>query len=481
MCQTIREIKAELTSRGVDFSHCFEKAELQQLLTAAKATEKQSAGAAAIVGKAVDVGAGAASDGVSALSVRDLKAELRERGVDFSRCNEKSELQALLRVARAKDDIAATTSEMSDDAESTPFSDGGFALRRQDGRVCWVEFVTDGDALCHWDDGADGVLASDELEPVYEADLPGPSVFNGTFEAARAEAFTSGRLLVALVRMESGRTSSKGAGVLALALASEEVAPLIEENAVFWRGSSGELRATHLQQLAPQGAPSLAMVLPLAVDAMRVLSHSAQTSKETLVHAFVEALEELEQHRDAAQARLASETALLRQEQDEEFEASLTADRERAAAEAEAACSTAPDVDGDASKPPDASQDLGTEDAKKHAREEEQEEWERRAKLRRKLADEFLAEPPPARSEGSTEARLVLRLPTGERVVKIYRWAECCSLLPEASGRDLRVPEHFELATSFPRRRLGPDAMDSSLGELGLTPSAALLLVDLGA
>merc|ERR1711904_726233 len=70
------------------------------------------------------------------------------------------------------------------------------------------------------------------------------------------------------------------------------------------------------------------MILPLAVDAMRVLSHSAGDERESVVQGFIDALEAFEAHREATEARLLSEDWQLRQEQDAEFAASLAADRD---------------------------------------------------------------------------------------------------------------------------------------------------------
>merc|ERR1712232_920867 len=126
-----------------------------------------------------------------------------------------------------------------------------------------------------------------------------------------------------------------------LTLASDEVASLLHENTVFWMGSMNELRMPHVQQLAPCGVPSLAIVLPLAADAMKVLSASPGTDAETIVASVVDGIEALEAHREAAEARFVSEEALLRHEQDLEFNAALAADqaaekKRRCAAEADA-------------------------------------------------------------------------------------------------------------------------------------------------
>lgn len=408
-------------------------------------------------------------------SVRELKEALSARGVDFSHVFEKDELEQLL-----KDNEGG---ELSPDA----FPDGGFARHGPSDRICWVDFVDDGDALCHLGDGSDAILPAAEFAPMMESELPGPRAFAGSFEEARAEAFRAGRLLVVDVRVGPA-AGSKAERMQTLAFATSDVAELVEENAVFWRGQGSGLRPPHLQQLAPKGTPSLAAVLPLAADAMRVLAHPEPTS-DALVAAFVDALEALEAHRDAVSARMVSEDAQLRMAQDREFEQALEADRlaEALRASADAAeiesrredgCGGAEDtklqdVEGDAVKRP----------ADEHA---VQDQGERIAKVRRTLADKFLSEASVV--EGAGAARIVLRLPSGERVQRnfgaeepfsrVLRWAECCALLPEANGRPLQIPERFELCIAFPRRRLSAEEGDRTLRELELVPSAALLLFD---
>ena len=88
---------------------------------------------------------------------------------------------------------------------------------------------------------------------------------------------------------------------------------------------------------------------------------------------------------------------------------------------------------------------------------------------------------------GSAPARLVLRLPGGERVertfgaeeqfLRVRTWAGCCPLLPEANKRDIQIPTQFELTMAFPRHVFSSADDDKTLDELGLVPSAALLLI----
>lgn len=452
--------------------------------------------------EAVSSGAGAPSACMasSPLSVREMKKQLTDRGIDFSHCREKCELQDLLDKA-----LAGELGSCPDDSTGHPL-DESFASRQSDGRRCWVEFVTGEDALCHWEDGTDGIVLSSELQPLAEADLRSAFAFDGSFEEARAAAFHSGRLLIAAVYSGSGGrlASSKAECVQVLTLAAEEVGTLMEENAVMWCGRLAELRAPHQQQLAPQGTPSLAMVLPLAVDAMRVVSHFTGSSKDLIVDKFVNALEAHEAHREAAEARQFSEDALLRLEQEEEFAAALAADQ---VAQAQTAGDTSAspeahqqgamtsssravhDDDEERSRcqDPSASQDAPCEVAKRPAAESDViPDAEHRAKLRKVLAEGFLSA--PSLPANSATARLVLRLPNGERVERTFganeplsqvqKWAECCPLLPEARDRILEIPAEFELSTAFPRQTFGPEASHKSLAELGMVPSAALLLID---
>jgi len=399
-------------------------------------------------------------DPVSVKSVRQLKMDLASRGVDFATCREKCELQHLLRQALSREPDEWIAVE-------------GFATHKPTGQLCWVEKCTSrGQCWCHWDDGSSSGGSSSDLAPLQQASLPKPSVSEGSFEMARAEAFVAGRLLVAVVLSTQ---SSKAESLLRLVLASEELRSLLQENSMVWIGQKGDLREPHMQQLAPGGTPSLAMVLPLAKDAMRVLSVTPSSDKDSIISAFVDALEEFSAHREAAEARLVSEERLLRIQQEEEFAESLAADQ---AAEKRRRCDTACSTRMEESSGDSSSMDGS---ASLHEAEAEGMELQRE---RQALAEEFLEAPAPT----GPVTRLMLRLPTGERaqrtfavetpLSRIYAWVQCCALLPEAKGRALQIPAKFSLSTSFPPRPLRGDLKEKTLAELELVPSAALLVVD---
>lgn len=311
---------------------------------------------------------------------------------------------------------------------------------------------------------------------------PRVPTYVGSFEDARAKAFRDRKLLV--VHVQSAQRCAVADRLFELALSSEEMVSLLSDNCMFWQGSVTALRATHAQMLAPNGYPSVCMVLPLAVDAMRVLSILPVASKEILASAFVQGLEALQVHLDSTEARLFSEEAILRREQEEEFAAALIADQEaeRVKEATGQLHASVADADMPTEEPHGATEmdvDSPTGDPC-----ETHEDLQQRDMVRRELAEKFKALPSPT---GLT-SRLMVRLPTGERVERVfsveaplshvYDWATCVELLPEGGGRELVLPKHFEFSSSFPQRRFGRDEGEKTLSELGLVPSVALLIID---
>merc|ERR1712113_791378 len=114
---------------------------------------------------------------------------------------------------------------------------------------------------------------------------------------------------------------------------------------------------------------------------MRVLSHVDKVTPETVTESFVEALEAYENHRNAEEARLVCEDKLLREQQDEEYMASLAMDQQLTAQKQQA------------SSDEKATQELSqvgssvAEESSKRAGEASEED--QLAKVRKLLADEF--------------------------------------------------------------------------------------------
>lgn len=361
---------------------------------------------------------------VTRMSVRQLKAELAARDVDISHCRDRSELLVLLRKART----------------AGPWDSGSFARRKTDNTYFWVELVDGMTAVCHYGEGTTGIVNVNELEPISAHELPCPDRFPGSFEAARAEAFLKSKLLVVAIVSGRGKPVREEA-MQYMALASQEVLVMLGENAVFWRGKPTELKDTQLRQLAPVDMlPSLAIAVPLAADAMTViLAIPGAISRSQTLDSILEGLEAMEVHRQVMLARQNDEDVQLRQAQDQEYAEGLARDQ---AAAANAAAAAAPQQE--AVRP--AAVQQSSEPVRQVADPADE--------ARRALAEEFLREgPSPTKAD---PVRLVLKLPTGERVertfesqdplARVRRWAQSCPLLPEAEGRQLHIPASFELA-----------------------------------
>jgi hypothetical protein len=188
-----------------------------------------------------------------------------------------------------------------------------------------------------------------------------------------------------------------------------------------------------------------------------------------------------ESHREAANDRLVCEDALLRQQQDEEYAEALAFDQSASTVIADSAsmnCTGYPEVDASVAD---------TAESKESPKDAVDHEQEHLLKRRRLLADVFMSSAPDLPS-GSATARLVLRLPSGERVERAFassesfsrvrEWVECCAHLPEARDRDLQIPIHFDLAIAMPPQKFSSEEDDKSLVDLGLAPSAALLVIE---
>lgn len=451
--KSVRELKFELDKRGIDYAQCREKRELQELLNNAFGDDTSPATA-----KRIKSSVG--TESAKTMTIQQLKAGLRARGVDFSNCHEKQELVELLTSA-----LHEERSRFQHQQHAQALASAGFAIHSANGAGCWIEGVTNNtELICHWDDGTMSKLGCASLDPVIKDGMPRPLTFDGTFEDAREEAFHTGKILIAHIRSTQ---RCKSDCLFELVLSSQEVRSLFDGNAIFWSGCVRSLKATHADMLTLDGSASLAMILPLAKDAMRVLSVVPLANKDAFVNYFLDSLEALREHLATVEARLVSENALLRQEQDEEFLAALAVDQ---AVETEKQKSLVP-VDAGA---PDwtESEDLVVEEQQKFDA------------LRRQLAEKFETLPTPV---GLT-SRIMIRLPAGERVERafsadtplscVYDWAKCCDLLPEGCGRSLSIPSNFEFRSSFPQRRFTRDQGEVTLADLGLVPSAALLIID---
>uniref|UniRef100_A0A1I8C3F0 UBX domain-containing protein 4 n=1 Tax=Meloidogyne hapla TaxID=6305 RepID=A0A1I8C3F0_MELHA len=75
----------------------------------------------------------------------------------------------------------------------------------------------------------------------------------------------------------------------------------------------------------------------------------------------------------------------------------------------------------------------------------------------------------------SDECRIQCRFPDGQNLIKVFPSKEPLQVVYDAVNEDVRKPPSFFLMQTYPRKKL--IEMDKSLLELGLTPSAVLLVV----
>eukprot|EP00930_Biecheleria_cincta_P070550 TRINITY_DN58190_c0_g1_i1.p1 TRINITY_DN58190_c0_g1~~TRINITY_DN58190_c0_g1_i1.p1 ORF type:complete len:387 (+),score=99.41 TRINITY_DN58190_c0_g1_i1:26-1186(+) len=169
-----------------------------------------------------------------------------------------------------------------------------------------------------------------------------------------------------------------------------------------------------------------------------------------------------------------AEDRLLREQQDREYEEALLADQIAAVASMENAAR----IDEPESVSATVEDAMAREEEEKVAAERaaaEKGKVEQEEKRKRR-GEEILAQPQPIASDDVTVARISLRLPSGDRLQRVFRadqqlhdvyeWAHCCRSKPE--------PANFQLCINFPARSLTDRT--AMLQELDLVPSAALVL-----
>nr|CAG4645726.1 EOG090X0B12 [Lynceus sp. MCZ IZ 141354] len=153
---------------------------------------------------------------------------------------------------------------------------------------------------------------------------------------------------------------------------------------------------------------------------------------------------------------------VLRQQQDEAYQESLLADREKEAKKREER----------AQKEREEQELLAIEEEEKRAKE---------ALLQKKVqAADYVPEEPP--NDHKDAVRLLIRLPSGKRLERRFLRTQhtLCDLYHFVLA-DPDAPCQFDIATSFPRRTLPVENSKMSLAEAGLQQSEVLLVTDLDA
>lgn len=310
-------------------------------------------------------------------------------------------------------------------------------------------------------DAAPGLMPTTRFRSFYEAHhgVTHPPFFDGSYLSALSAANEQLRFLLVYIHSESHRLTSNFCRTI---MTNDGFISAVESSFIMWAGSITQRdAAAAYNALRAPSLPLLAIVVartrPAASDiergqfgtlvALRAGPSTVTGGADAIVswlnrvsqrHAPI--LEELRSQREERES-----ARLLRQQQDEEFAASLEADRRR-------------------------------EQEAEQARAEEQREKSRLQQLetRRARKKEVLGEEP---EKGVGTTSLVVRLPDGSRIgrrfhkddtlEKVFDWAE-------VNGVDIEVAC---LVMSFPKKRfLYPEDAGTRIGDAGMFPSCMLLL-----
>lgn len=349
---------------------------------------------------------------------------------------------------------------------------------------------------------------------------PTPSFSKLCFGEVVKEALDGNRLLVIWLYQEDNQATD---ALCKEVLQNDTVLSILRESYILWAGDTCRFEPGHIARLlevpvfpalvvcqplrSSYDAQSFAIEWPLGTFAQPILRIGPQEAGQqvdadhamacliTAASDFKEAREAMELEAERRRARIAQER-LLREEQDREYEEALFVDqlnaiRQREEEEArsrsvspEKTKDTQPRVAEGASPrrhgveatTDEATVSSATPAAETVATDGEVEQREREEEQRRiSRGAEILAQPEP-QPAGSATAKLQVRLPHDESIRRVfladqtladvYEWAHCCRPRPK--------PLHFDLRTSFPVRVLRDRS--STIADLGLTPSAALLL-----
>lgn len=376
-------------------------------------------------------------------------------------------------------------------------------------------------------------ISSEEFEAWFlgRYGSPAPPFCKLCFGEACKEALEGNRLVLLWLHQDESPATD---ALCKMVLQSETVLPLLCDSYVFWAGDVCRFEPGQIARLLDvSNYPALVVCQPLrsgydsqpfaiewplgnfAQPILRIVppEDGAPLDADHIVACLVtasadfqEAKEARERAAEARRLRIAQER-MLREEQDREYEEALLMDQMNAirkqeeeearsrsgspqkerGTEASASPQVRPggptarsrncDDAGEASSAPEAASALAAAAAKAAAEAAAETKRREQAAEERRVARgaEILAQPEPAPA-GSATAKIQLRLPSGEsirRVFKaeqtldeVYEWAHCCRPRPK--------PRYFDLRTSFPVKTLTDRS--TTIGELGLAPSAALLL-----
>ncbi|KAI8826020.1 thioredoxin-like protein [Fimicolochytrium jonesii] len=284
-----------------------------------------------------------------------------------------------------------------------------------------------------------------------------PEFFQGTYTQALQKTKTEVRYLVVYLHSAEHDDTEE---FCRQTLCSEDlISALQRRNVIFWAGDVGTVEGYQVSHiLAATTYPFIAVITPNQTRLAVATRLEGPTSPSTIIDALTAVIEITEPHVATLRAERESreQSRSIREQQDEAYQASLRADREKRRKAEEEAERTR----------------LEEEAARKE--EEEREAFLERRKRRR---EELLANLPtePA-ADAPNITKLSIRLPSGDRVIRRFDADDLVSKLYEfVETRDLEPLEgEFLVVGTFPREVY--DDLEKSLKEVGLVPSASLVV-----
>lgn len=304
------------------------------------------------------------------------------------------------------------------------------------------------------------------LTTAYGADLQLPRFFEGSLSQALHKAQKDGKTLAVYLHNGTARHAQR---FCKDTLTTDSVRTMLDENFLLLGLDIGQMEEQRLPQVFRAPEHPFFCVLAPAGGASQVRvggSLHGDIQVDALVALLISCAEQVHAERIARSDKVI-EDRLLRDYQNEEYQASLEADRQRAE-----------------SKKAQEQQEQEVErlaqeerDRERSASDEQERQWTLVVEQRKRKAAVLEDEKPDAQS------RISLRLPTGQRLQRrfcqtatladVYIWAESAAYLAENEGKGLEVPQRFMLRTVFPSKDL--TEMESSIADLQLSGTNLVL------
>ncbi|TPX32965.1 hypothetical protein SmJEL517_g03990 [Synchytrium microbalum] len=286
-----------------------------------------------------------------------------------------------------------------------------------------------------------------------------PEFFQGTYSQALEHAKKEAKCLLAVLHSEDHDDTETFCKTILTADAF--TAFIVEKQVILWVGDVREEEAFQVSQvLATTRYPFMALIALQGSRMIVVDRLEGPATLDTLLEKLHRLMARVEPQLVAIRAERSSRESArtIRQQQDEAYQASLRADEEKERQAAQAA-----------------------ERARREKEEEERAEQLRMQKIQEKkhrramLADKLPPEPP---MNEPVQAKINVRLPNGERVLRRFRGTDKIEALFAFIGaKDLApIPPEadFVLASTYPRR-LYTDGQQT-IQEAGLVPNASLVV-----